>query len=90
MGIAGPSRGHHRPTGMTSWSGCGLPDQTGQQRRVGAADLGADPRATLMVGDNPIRGCGATACGLRTYILPAEHRTGDRGLADTLRLVGSR
>jgi hypothetical protein len=33
---------------------------------------------------------GATACGLRTYIPPAEHRTGDRGLADTLRLVGSR
>ena len=59
-------------------------------RRVGAADLGTDPRATLMVGDNPVRDGGATACGLRTYILPAEHRTGDRGLADTLRLVGSR
>jgi hypothetical protein len=43
-----------------------------------------------MVGDNPVRDGGATACGLRTYILPAEHRTGDRGLADTLRLVGSR
>ncbi|MGI5193458.1 HAD family hydrolase [Streptomyces sp. CA-288835] len=54
------------------------------------ADLGADPRATLMVGDNPVRDGGATACGLRTYILPAEHRTGDRGLADTLRLVASR
>ncbi|NGO41303.1 HAD family hydrolase [Streptomyces ureilyticus] len=54
------------------------------------ADLGTDPRATLMVGDNPVRDGGATACGLRTYILPAEHRTGDRGLADTLRLVASR
>ncbi|RVX41082.1 HAD superfamily hydrolase (TIGR01509 family)/HAD superfamily hydrolase (TIGR01549 family) [Nonomuraea polychroma] len=51
------------------------------------ADLGVDARATLMVGDNPIRDGGAAACGLRTYILPAENRTGDRGLADVLRLV---
>lgn len=40
-----------------------------------------------MVGDNPVRGGGAAACGLRTYILPAENRTGERGLADVLRLV---
>jgi HAD superfamily hydrolase (TIGR01509 family) len=51
------------------------------------ADLGSDPRATLMVGDNPVRDGGATACGLRTYILPAEQRTGDRGLAEVLRFV---
>ncbi|MEU2911416.1 HAD family hydrolase [Streptomyces massasporeus] len=51
------------------------------------ADLGSDPRATLMVGDNPTRDGGATACGLRTYVLPAEPRTGERGLADVLRLV---
>ncbi|MFJ8717959.1 HAD hydrolase-like protein [Streptomyces violaceus] len=51
------------------------------------ADLGADPRTTLMVGDNPVRDGDAAACGLRTYILPAEHRTGERGLADVLRLV---
>ncbi|TQK51247.1 HAD superfamily hydrolase (TIGR01493 family)/HAD superfamily hydrolase (TIGR01509 family)/HAD superfamily hydrolase (TIGR01549 family) [Streptomyces sp. SLBN-118] len=51
------------------------------------ADLGTDPRAALMVGDNAVRDGGATACGLRTYILPAEHRTGDRGLADVLRLM---
>ncbi|MGW2047329.1 HAD family hydrolase [Streptomyces sp. NPDC001858] len=51
------------------------------------ADLGTDPRATLMVGDNPLRDGGAAACGLRTYILPAEHRTGERGLSDVLRLV---
>ncbi|GAB2968685.1 HAD-IA family hydrolase [Streptomyces pseudoechinosporeus] len=51
------------------------------------ADLGVAPRATLMVGDNPVRDGGATACGLRTYILPAENRTGDRGLSDVLRLV---
>ncbi|MEV5383519.1 HAD-IA family hydrolase [Streptomyces sp. NPDC052721] len=51
------------------------------------ADLGADPRATLMVGDNPVRDGGAAACGVRTYILPAEHRTGERGLMDVQRLV---
>ncbi|MEV7066347.1 HAD-IA family hydrolase [Streptomyces collinus] len=51
------------------------------------ADLGGDPRATLMVGDNPVRDGGAAACGLRTYILPAEHRTGERGLMDVQRLV---
>jgi HAD superfamily hydrolase (TIGR01509 family) len=51
------------------------------------ADLGADPRATLMVGDNPVRDGAATACGLRAYILPAEQRAGDRGLAEVLRLV---
>ncbi|MER6565513.1 HAD-IA family hydrolase [Streptomyces sp. NPDC001093] len=51
------------------------------------ADLGTAPRATLMVGDNPGRDGGATACGLRTLILPAEHRTAERGLTDVLRLV---
>ena len=51
------------------------------------ADLGTEPRATLMIGDNPVRDGGATACGLRTYILPAENRTAERGLADVLRLV---
>ncbi|MEV5438922.1 HAD-IA family hydrolase [Streptomyces sp. NPDC052682] len=51
------------------------------------AGLGVDPRAALMVGDNPVRDGGAAACGLRTYILPAEHRTGERGLMDVQRLV---
>jgi HAD superfamily hydrolase (TIGR01549 family) len=51
------------------------------------AGLGTDPRTTLMVGDNPSRDGGATACGLRAYILPAEHRTGPRGLDQVLRLV---
>ncbi|MFE0726122.1 HAD family hydrolase [Streptomyces sp. NPDC058794] len=53
------------------------------------ADLGAEPRATLMVGDNPVRDGGAAACGMRAYILSAEQRTGDRGLAEVLRLVAS-
>ena len=52
------------------------------------ADLGADPRRTLMVGDNPARDGGATACGLRALILPAEPRTGERGLRSVLRLLG--
>jgi len=51
------------------------------------AGLGVEPRATLMVGDNPVRDGGAAACGLRTYILPAEHRTGERGLMDVQWLV---
>lgn len=52
------------------------------------ADLGVDPRRTLMVGDNPVQDGGAVACGLRALILPAEPRTGDRGLGSVLSLVG--
>jgi HAD superfamily hydrolase (TIGR01509 family) len=52
------------------------------------ADLGADPRRTLMVGDNAPRDGGAVACNLRVLLLPAEPRTGERGLDAVLRLVG--
>lgn len=52
------------------------------------ADLGADPRRTLMVGDNPARDGGAVACGLRVLLLPSEPRTGERGLRSVLRLLG--
>lgn len=52
------------------------------------ADLGADPRRTLMVGDNPVQDGGAVTCGLRALILPSEPRTGDRGLDSVLRLLG--
>lgn len=52
------------------------------------ADLGVDPRRTLMVGDNPAQDGGAVACGLRALILPAEPRTGERGLGSALRLLG--
>jgi hypothetical protein len=48
-------------------------------------DLGADPRAALVVGDNPVGDGGATACGPLNRILPAEQPTGDRGVADVLR-----
>ncbi len=51
------------------------------------ADLGVDPRATLMVGDNPVRDGGANAVGMRVLILSAEHRTGERGLHAVLSLV---
>lgn len=46
--------------------------------------LGVDPRAALMVGDNPARDGGASAIGIRAYILPAEQRTGERGLGHVL------
>lgn len=51
-------------------------------------DLGVDPRATLMVGDNPARDGGAAALGCRTLVLAGEHRTGERGLFDVLALLG--
>lgn len=52
------------------------------------ADLGADPRRTLMVGDNPPKDGGAVACGLRVLLLPAEPKVGERGLNAVLRLLG--
>jgi HAD superfamily hydrolase (TIGR01509 family) len=51
------------------------------------SDLGVDPRRTLMVGDSPARDGGAAAVGIRSFILPAEHRTGERGLRQVLRLL---
>ena len=55
--------------------------------RRACADLGVDPRATLMVGDNPVRDGGAAAVGARTLVLAGEHRTGERGLFDVLALL---
>lgn len=51
------------------------------------ADLGVDPRRTLMVGDNAPRDGGAVACGLRVLLLPSEPKVGERGLNAVLRLV---
>jgi HAD superfamily hydrolase (TIGR01493 family) len=56
--------------------------------RAACASLGVDPRATLMVGDNPARDGGAVAVGCRALVLPTEHRLGERGLAAVLDLVG--
>jgi HAD superfamily hydrolase (TIGR01509 family) len=52
------------------------------------AELGVDPRRALMVGDNPARDAGAVACGLRVFLLPAEPKTGERGLGSVPRLLG--
>ena len=56
--------------------------------RAACDALGVDPRATLMVGDNPARDGGAVAVGCRAFVLPAEHRLGERGLREVLDLVG--
>ncbi len=50
--------------------------------------LGVDPRATLMVGDNPARDGGAVAVGCRAFLLPSEFRLGERGLGAVLSLLG--
>ncbi|WP_018332914.1 HAD family hydrolase [Actinomycetospora chiangmaiensis] len=50
--------------------------------------LDVDPRATLMVGDNPARDGGAVAVGCRAFLLPSEFRLGERGLGAVLALLG--
>ncbi|WP_030159446.1 HAD family hydrolase [Glycomyces sp. NRRL B-16210] len=52
--------------------------------RAACEQLDVDPRAALMVGDNPAKDGGAAASGLRAFILPGEARTGERGLAHVL------
>ena len=66
--------------------GCEKPDP--RMFLKACADLGADPRRTLMVGDNAPRDGGAVACNLRAFLLPSEPKTGQRGLDAVLRLVG--
>ena len=66
--------------------GCEKPDP--RMFLKACADLGADPRRTLMVGDNAPRDGGAVACNLRAFLLPAEPKIGRRGLDAVLRLVG--
>ena len=52
--------------------------------RKACRNLDVDPRAALMVGDNPTRDGGASAVGMRTYLLPGEPRNDDRGLEHVL------
>jgi HAD superfamily hydrolase (TIGR01509 family) len=65
--------------------GCEKPDPL--IFRTACQRLGADPRRTLMVGDSAARDGGAVAAGLRAFVLPSEHRTGERGLRQVLRLL---
>jgi putative hydrolase of the HAD superfamily len=51
------------------------------------AQLGVEPAATLMVGDNPLTDGGAAAAGLVVLLLPAPAATGPRGLGHVLSLV---
>lgn len=55
--------------------------------RTACTALGVDPRRTLMVGDSAGHDGGAVAAGLRAFLLSGEHRTGERGLHQVLRLV---
>ncbi|HEV2633718.1 MAG TPA: HAD family hydrolase [Actinocrinis sp.] len=66
--------------------GCEKPDP--RMFATACEALGVDPRRTLMVGDNPPRDGGATAGGLRAFLLPSEPKTGVRGLASVLSLLG--
>ena len=55
--------------------------------RSACAELGVEPAATLMVGDNPLTDGGAAAAGLIVLLLPAPAATGCRGLGHVLPLV---
>ena len=66
--------------------GCEKPDP--RMFLTACAALGADPRRTLMVGDNAARDGGAVACNLRVLLLPSEPRDGERGLDAVLKLLG--
>ena len=49
--------------------------------------LGTEPAATLMVGDHAVADGGATAAGLRFYLLPPHEGHGERGLSKAIELV---
>lgn len=75
-------------------AGCVMSYQVGFEKpdprifRIACDSLGCAPSRTLMVGDNPARDGGATAVGLRAFLLSQQPVTGERGLADVLRLIG--
>jgi len=56
--------------------------------RHACATLGADPRVTLMVGDNPGTDGGCVKAGLSGYLLAPPRDDLPRGLSAVLRLVG--
>jgi HAD superfamily hydrolase (TIGR01509 family) len=55
--------------------------------RAACAAVGADPAATLMVGDHPSADGGATALGIRTLLLPMSPAGEPHGLEAVLALV---
>jgi len=56
--------------------------------RIACKALGADPRRTLMVGDNPPVDGGAVVAGLRVLLVPLADPSLPRGLAAVVRVVG--
>jgi HAD superfamily hydrolase (TIGR01509 family) len=90
-------RGHARAAGLLDLVGAWvLSCEEGREKpapelfRAACERLGADPRRTLMVGDNPVRDGGAVAAGLRAFVLAGEQRERERGLGDVLALVSAR
>jgi HAD superfamily hydrolase (TIGR01509 family) len=90
-------RGHARAAGLDGLVGTWvLSCEEGSEKpdpalfRTACERLGADPRRTLMVGDNPVRDGGAVAAGLRAFVLAGEQRERERGLRDVLALVSPR
>lgn len=66
--------------------GVGKPDP--ELFRAACEGIGADPRRTLMVGDNPASDGGASAIGIRSFILPVDGALARlRGLDTVLRMV---
>lgn len=66
--------------------GIGKPDP--RLYRSACDEIGADPQRTLMVGDNPTSDGGASAIGVRAFILPVEGALARRrGLGTVLRMV---
>jgi HAD superfamily hydrolase (TIGR01549 family) len=93
--IAWDIRRHFAHAGISDLiSGYTLSYQHGTEKpdpklfQLACEQLEVDPRATLMVGDNPTRDGGAVRAGLRAYVLPAEGQQRIRGLDAVLRLLG--
>ncbi|WP_254665964.1 HAD family hydrolase [Streptomyces sp. WMMB 322] len=56
--------------------------------QIACGELDTAPGETLMVGDHPAKDGGASAAGLRAYVLPAGASPGsERGLGAVLRLL---
>lgn len=87
-----PTFAHHGLDGLVGTyalsyeHGVGKPDP-GLYRHA-CAGLGADPARTLMVGDSPASDGGASALGIRSFIVPVEGALARRrGLDTVLRMV---